>query len=120
MSAPHRHLRVPLWTLTALAALLIAAPAFIGFEIGLLTTDNPHGPLAVIASLFPLTAPFVMVKRLVVGGLPGWQPPLSAGLLALSIPLVVRAVARMFHAQNLLSGQPFSVKRYLSALLGRD
>ena len=73
-----------------------------------------------VAGLFPLTAPFVMVKRLVIAGLPGWQPPVSAGLLALSIPLVVRAVARMFHAQNLLSGQPFSVKRYLRALLGRD
>jgi ABC-type Na+ efflux pump permease subunit len=100
------------------ASLLIALPAFIGFQIGLLTTDNPHGALALGASLFPLTAPFVMVRRLVVGGTPWWQPPVAAGVMILSIPLIVRAVARMFHAQNLLSGQPFSIKRYFCALLG--
>jgi ABC-2 type transport system permease protein len=111
---------LPDWRQSRQATLLIALPAFIGFEIGLLTTDNPHGALALGASLFPLTAPFVMVKRLVVGGLPWWQAPVAAGLMALSIPLIVRAVARMFHAQNLLSGQPFSIKRYLNALLGRS
>jgi ABC-2 type transport system permease protein len=111
---------VPDWRASRQATLLIAAPALIGFQIGLLTTDNPHGPLAVVASLFPLTAPFVMVKRLVLAGLPGWQPPLSAALMLLSIPLVVRSVARIFHAQNLLSGQPFSIKGYLVALLGKE
>jgi ABC-2 type transport system permease protein len=111
---------VPDWRKSRQATLLVALPALIGFQIGLLTTDNPHGPLAVAASLFPLTAPFVMVKRLVVAGLPGWQPPVAAALLAFSIPLIVRSVARIFQAQNLLSGQPFSVKRYLGALLGRD
>jgi ABC-2 type transport system permease protein len=111
---------LPDWRKSRQATLLIALPALIGFQIGLMTTDHPHGPLAVAASLFPLTAPFVMVKRLVVAGLPRWQPPLSAGLMVLSIPLVVRAVARIFHAQNLLSGQPFSVARYLRALLGRE
>jgi ABC-2 type transport system permease protein len=110
---------VPDWRQSRQATLLIALPAFIGFEIGLLTMDNPHGALALSASFFPLTAPFVMIKRLVVGGLPWWQPPVTAGLMVLSIPLIVRAVARMFHAQNLLSGQPFSVKRYFRALLGR-
>jgi ABC-2 type transport system permease protein len=111
---------VPDWRQSRQATLLIALPAFIGFEIGLLTTDNPHGALALGASFFPLTAPFVMVKRLVVGGLPRWQPPVAAALMVLSIPLIVRSVARMFHAQNLLSGQPFSVKRYFGALLGRE
>jgi ABC-type Na+ efflux pump permease subunit len=111
---------LPDWRKSRQATLLIALPALIGFQIGLMTTDNPHGPLALIASLFPLTAPFVMVKRLVIAGLPAWQPPLSAGLLALSLPLIARAVARMFHAQNLLSGQPFSVARYWRALLGRE
>jgi ABC-2 type transport system permease protein len=110
---------LPDWKQSRQASLLIALPAFIGFEIGLLTTDNPHGALALVGSFFPLTAPFVMVKRLVVGGMPWWQPVVAAGLMVLSIPLIVRAVARMFRAQNLLSGQPFSVKRYFRALLGR-
>jgi len=32
---------------------------------------------------------------------------------------IVCAVAAMFRAQNLLSGQSFSVKRFFGALLGR-
>jgi len=37
----------------------------------------------------------------------------------LTVIFVIRAVARMFHAQNLLSGQSFSAKRFYAALLGR-
>jgi hypothetical protein len=33
--------------------------------------------------------------------------------------IIVRAVAVMFHAQNLLSGQSFSFQRFANALLGR-
>jgi ABC-2 type transport system permease protein len=94
-------------------------PALVGFEIGLFTVENPHGPLATGASLFPLTAPFTMMNRLVIGGVPLWQPLLAAGLMAATIPLFVGAVARIFRAQNLLSGQPFTFKRYWRALLGR-
>jgi ABC-type Na+ efflux pump permease subunit len=70
--------------------------------------------------MFPFTAPMIMVKRLIVGGVPTWQPWASAGIMALTIPLIVRAVARMFHAQYLLSGQDFSMRRYLRVLLGRS
>ncbi len=102
-----------------MVSLMISAPALVGFEIGLLTTDNPHGALATGASLFPLTAPFIIIKRLVVGGVPLWQLLMASGLLVVTSFFIVRAVARMFHAQNLLSGQRFSVKRYFRALLGR-
>jgi ABC-2 type transport system permease protein len=101
-----------------MVSLVIMAPALVGFYIGLMTSDAPHGALATGASLFPLTAPFVMIQRLVGGGVPFWQPVLAVVLMLLTLPLVMRAVARMFHAQNLLSGQPFSIKRYLRALLG--
>jgi ABC-2 type transport system permease protein len=94
-------------------------PALVGFEIGLFTVENPHGPLAIGVSLFPLTAPFTMMNRLVIGGVPLWQPLLAAVLMAATIPLFVGAVARIFRAQNLLSGQPFTFKRYWRALLGR-
>jgi len=84
--------------------------------------SNAAGSLACSAHLclFPLTAPFTIVRRSVVGGVPLWQPLLAAGLMVSTIFLIVRAVARMFHAQNLLSGQPFSTQRYFWALLGRS
>ncbi len=45
---------------------------------------------------------------------------MAVALLAATVVLVVRAVAGMFRAQTLLSGQAFSVKRFWGALLGRE
>jgi hypothetical protein len=59
----------------------------------------------------------MMITRLTVGGVPIWQPIVAAGLTLFMAVLIVRAVARMFHAQILLSGQPFSITRYLKALV---
>jgi ABC-2 type transport system permease protein len=94
-------------------------PIFAGYLVGLFLTEEPHGMVATGLSLFPLTSPVLMIMRLTIGGVPVWQPPLAAGLLALTAVFVVRLVARMFHAQNLLSGQSFSVRRFYGALLGR-
>jgi ABC-2 type transport system permease protein len=102
-----------------LVSLMFYVPAFIGFEISLFSLQNPHGVLATAASLFPLTAPFSMMHRLVGGGVPLWQLLLSTGLMLVTIPLIVRGVSRMFRAQVLLSGQPFTVKRYFRVLLRR-
>ena len=81
--------------------------------------DKPNGGLATGLSLFPLTAPTTMMLRLAAGDVPLWQTLLSAALLAVTAFLIVRAVARMFRAQNLLSGQSINIKRYFLALFGR-
>jgi ABC-2 type transport system permease protein len=81
--------------------------------------EDTHGALATGFSLFPLTAPVAMVTRLAVGGVPLWQPVLSAALLLITAILTVRAVGAMFHAQTLLSGQSLSIRAYYRALLGR-
>jgi len=81
--------------------------------------EHPHGSVATGLSLFPLTAPIAMMMRLAAGGVPWWQPALAAGLMLVTAAFTVRAVARMFRAQILLSGQPFSIKRYYAMLLGR-
>jgi hypothetical protein len=44
---------------------------------------------------------------------------LAAVLQLLTAGAIVRLVARLFHAQHLLSGQPFSVGRYYRVLLGK-
>ncbi len=68
--------------------------------------EQPHGPLAVAFSLFPLTAPEVMMTRLAAGGVPFWQVALSAALMAMSAWGIVLLVARLFHSQQMLAGQP--------------
>ena len=60
-----------------------------------------------------------MIMRLTVGNVAWWQPWLATVLMAITAYGIVHAVAAMFRAQYLLSGQPFSVKRYLLALVGR-
>ncbi len=102
------------------ATWIIMMPITAGYALGWLVADDPHGALVTGLSLFPLTSPVAMIMRLTVGGVPVWQPLLAAGLLVLTAILVVRAVAGMFHAQNLLSGQSFSARRFASALLGRS
>lgn len=82
--------------------------------------QEPDGALAVVMGFFPFTSPVVMMTRLASGGVPAWQPALAAVLLGATAVWVVRAVARMFRAQTLLSGQAFSVKRFWGALLGRE
>jgi uncharacterized membrane protein YcaP (DUF421 family) len=59
------------------------------------------------------------MARLTSTSVPTWQSVLAAALQLLTSILIVRAVARLFHAQVLLSGQPFSLKTYGKMLLGR-
>ena len=82
--------------------------------------EDPHGLVSTIMSIFPFTAPVAMMTRLSAGGVPIWQPILSAVLLAGTAFLVVASVARMFRAQTLLSGQTVSIKVFFNALLGRS
>ncbi len=81
--------------------------------------SDPNGSLSVILSLFPLTAPVTMMTRLAAGQIPVWQPLLAVGLLILTVYIIIRAVAGMFRAQNLLSGQPFKLKVFFKELAGR-
>jgi len=103
------------------ASFLILSPLMIGYLIGLLAplAEETEATLPIVLSMFPLTAPVLMMMRLTGGGVPLWQLLLSAALMLGTAYLIVRAVAAMFHAQNLLSGRPFSAKRYVRALLNR-
>jgi ABC-2 type transport system permease protein len=102
------------------ASFLILSPLMAGYAVGILAplAEGSRGALPVALSLFPLTAPVVMIMRLTDGSVPLWQLLLSAGLMVCTAYAIVRGVAAMFRAQYLLSGQSFSVKRYFGALLG--
>jgi ABC-2 type transport system permease protein len=101
------------------ATIIVIWPTIVPMFLISVLIKQPHGALATALSLFPLTAPMTMMLRLSVGGVPWWQPPLAVGLLLITVYFILRAVAGVFRAQHLLSGQSFSVTRYLGALLGR-
>ena len=102
------------------ATILVIFPLIIPIFLLSILINEPDSLLAIILSIFPFTSPVAMMTRLSAGVVPFWQTLLAAALLALTAMFVVRAVARMFHAQTILSGQPFSRKLFFSALLGKS
>jgi ABC-2 type transport system permease protein len=112
---------VPKMKEAGIANFIAMIPLLFGYGYGLIATmvQNTDTAFMVFLSLFPLTSPVVMVLRMTDGLVPLWELLLAVVLLFVTAWFILRTVAAMFHAQNLLSGQPFSAKRYLRALAGR-
>lgn len=101
------------------ATFLVIFPMLIPlFMIGIII-NQPNSTLAVILSLFPLTAPNTMMTRIAAVSVPLWQILLSIGLLIITSFILIRAVASMFRAQLLLTGKKFSLGLYLKAMTGK-
>lgn len=81
--------------------------------------EDPNGILSVVVSLFPFSAPVAMMTRLASGSVPLWQLLLAITLMVGTAYLIIMMVARLFRAQNLLSGQELKPALYFKALLGR-
>ena len=99
------------------ATIVVIFPLIIPMILQSVLIEKPFDPLAIFLSIFPLTAPVAMMTRLAGGGVPLWQPFLAAGLMLLTALIVIRSVVRLFHAQNILSGQPFKVGRFVKAIV---
>jgi ABC-2 type transport system permease protein len=112
---------VPKMKEAGVANYIAVFPLFFGYAFGLMAPlENAAGaPFLVFLSIFPLTSPVVMVMRLTNGVVSFWELILSIGLLFVTAYYALNAAAAMFHAMNLLSGQPFSLRRYFGALVGR-
>jgi len=112
---------VPKMKEAGIANFFAMIPLFFGYVFGLLAplTGFADSSFLMFLSYFPLTSPVVMIMRLTNNIVPLWQVFISVGLLFITSYYSLQMVAAMFHAQNLLSGQPFSVKRYFLALAGR-
>ena len=104
---------------TRSVSFIVLAPIIVVYVFLVAIVLAPDGPFALAMSLFPLTSPVAMIARMTQTTVPLWQAVLAAALQLLTAIWIVRLVARLFHAQHLLSGQPFSVASYYRALLGR-
>lgn len=103
----------------AQATMLMVIPLIMPLFLLQSIIENPDGGLITFLSLFPLTSPVAMMTRLSAAQVPTWQIILSLIILFGSIVLLVRAVARLFRAQNLLTGKAFKLRSYIQALLGK-
>ncbi|HEX6385005.1 MAG TPA: ABC transporter permease [Anaerolineae bacterium] len=86
-------------------AMIYSMPAALAIIFLPSIAEAPNSILALILSLFPLTAPIAMIERMVVTAVPIWQVGLSLSLLALSVIGGLWLAARLFRVNTLLSGQ---------------
>lgn len=80
---------------------------------------NPHTPLAVATSLFPLTAPLVLLVRVVVTEVPAWQLVLSQLLLWGSSLASLFWLRSLLRANLVANTTPFSLPQWPKKKLAR-
>lgn len=88
----------------------IILPLMLAIYVGFFSVfSNPHGPIAVGFSLFPLTSPIVMLMRLPggigEGGVPLWQVLTSIGLLIVTFVGIVWLAAKIYRVGILMYGK---------------
>jgi len=83
----------------------IIMPLILSVYIGFFTVVNdPHGSVAVIFSMIPLTSPIVMLMRIPFG-VPWWQIVISVSLLFATFFLVVWFAAKIYRVGILMYGK---------------
>lgn len=93
----------------------VILPLILAIYVGFFSVfNNPHGPIAVGFSLFPLTSPIVMMMRLPggigEGGVPIWQLATSLVLLVLTFIGIVWLAAKIYRVGILMYGKKPSYK----------
>jgi ABC-2 type transport system permease protein len=83
----------------------IIMPLILSVYIGFFTVVNdPHGTVAVVFSMIPLTSPIVMLMRIPFG-VPWWQIAISVSLLFATFFLVVWFAAKIYRIGILMYGK---------------
>lgn len=88
----------------------VIMPMMLAIYVGFFSVfENPHGPIAVGFSLFPLTSPIVMLMRLPAGigtdGVPLWQLIVSLVLLIGTFIFIVWLAAKIYRVGILMYGK---------------
>nr|WP_299384510.1 ABC transporter permease [Allomuricauda sp.] len=99
----------------------VILPLMLAIYVGFFSVfSNPHGPIAVGFSLFPLTSPIVMLMRLPAGigegGVPLWQLLLSIVLLVATFLAIVSLAAKIYRVGILMYGKRPTYKELIKWL----
>ena len=88
----------------------IIMPLMLGIYVGFFTViENPHGTVATIFSMIPLTSPIVMLMRIPFG-VPWWQIAISLMLLIATINLIIWLAAKIYRVGILMYGKKTTYK----------
>jgi len=84
---------------------LAVLPTWTAFFIMPFLLKNPNAPWVVFVSIFPPTAPLVMIPRMGLAAVPIWQVGLSVLLLLLTIWAVLWFASRLYRIGILMYGK---------------
>ncbi len=87
------------------AAMPMTMFSIIGFFAGSVVLGDPDGTVAVITTLIPFTAPFVVPIRVGLNAIPIWQFALSIVIMVITIYVAIRLAGRIYEGGILRSGQ---------------
>lgn len=87
-------------------------PIIFGLIFAMVAAADPSGPVAFWASLFPLTAPMVMVARIPFG-IPAWEIILSIALLVISFIAFVWMAGKIYRIGIFMYGKKPSAKEVI-------
>jgi ABC-2 type transport system permease protein len=84
---------------------LAALPTWISFGMIMIVVNNPNSVLSIAASLFPVTAPIIMMLRMGAQMPPLWQFAASISLMLVSIWGVLWFSSRLYRVGILMYGK---------------
>jgi len=84
---------------------LAALPVWLSFALIVMVVNNPDSMLSIAASLFPATAPIIMMLRMGSQMPPAWQFAASIGILIVSIWATVWFSSRLYRVGILMYGK---------------
>lgn len=95
---------------------LAAVPIWLSFSLIWLIINNPSSFWAIAASLFPATAPIVMMLRMGAQRPPAWQFAASIAIMAVSVWIVLSISARLYRIGILMYGKRATLPELLKWL----
>lgn len=87
-------------------------PIILGMVLGMVAATDPLGPVAFWGSIFPLTAPMVMVARIPFG-IPWWEIALSLVLLVATFIALVWMAGKIYRIGIFMYGKKPSFKEII-------
>ncbi len=89
---------------------LVTLPVVLPYWFAVVIMSSPNSPLAIILSLFPLTAPVTLSMRVMFTYIPAWQFGLNLLVLALAALLSLWLAGRAFRLGMLSYGKRLSLR----------
>ena len=88
----------------------ITAVLLVAYFLSMEAAQSPDSAAALVGSLFPPTAPMVMIARIAHGGVPWWHIVLSVALMMVTVYAMVQLAGRIYAGAVLRIGRRLRLK----------